>query len=361
MTHQKLENEELTLAEILREKGYNTVGFAGGAFCKAKYGIGQGFTTYKDRLDFFELMNTFDRFSIRGGLYFYFPNLHDSIFGTDRERPSEEINKDVFRWLENNKDSTFFMFINYFDPHSPYNKGFEFKHQFTDENRDYSEVRNMLRVKRYDNVSEHVLDYTISLYDTEIFYLDYHIGKLLNKLDELGLKNNTIIIITADHGEEFYEHGGFDHGLTLYEEVIHVPFIIYYPKEFEPQRIEKRVENMNIFSTILDILEIEEPENIDSLSLVPLMKRESGYDRKYAFSQLFGRLYMEELEETNQQSVSVDDWKLIEVSPEKETLPSSLFNLKTDPEEQKNLYDKYSEKKKLLEEYIADITENTED
>ena len=358
MMHQKLVDKERTLAEILKERGYNTVGFAGGAFCKAKYGMGQGFITYKDRLDFFEYMNTYDRFSIRPLLYMFFPNLHDFIFNTDRERSSEEINKDVFEWFDKNGNSTFFMFINYFDAHSPYNRGDVFKERFTSETRDYSEVREMLSIKRYENVSEDILNYTINLYDTEIFYLDYHLGKLFDKLDELDLRNNTIIIITADHGEEFYDHGRFDHGQTLYEEVIHVPLIIYYPKEFEAQRIEKRVGIINIFPTILDILQIEVPENIDSVNLLPLIKNGADYNREYVLSQLFGRLDRPELNESNQQSISYGDWKLIKIRPEQETLPSSLFNLKSDLKEQNNLYDKYPEKRELLQRYIVDIVEN---
>jgi len=348
--YQKLGDKEITLAEILRERGYNTAGFIGCPYTKTKFGVSQGFKTYKDRLDFFEYHLTFDRFDIRNMIYFLSPNLHKFIFNADGEITVEEINKDVFKWLDKNKNQQpLFLFLMYFDAHDPYNLGTEFREEFTNETRDYNEVNRVLQNEnRYENVSAGTVRYVTALYDTEIFYLDYHLEKLFNKLDELGLKNNTIIIITADHAEEFNEHGSFIHGLTLYDEVIHVPLIIYYPKEFKAQKIEKRIGTIDIFSTILDTLQIDIPDNIDSVSLLPLIKKDTEYKGKYVFSEIYRR-------DIKQQAISVGDWKLIEVHPEIETIPSSLFNLRNDPKEQKNLYNTHIEKRKLLQKYIVDL------
>ena len=226
--HQKLDKFQITLAEILKNRGYNTAGFIGGPYCKAKYGIEQGFITYKDRLDFFEHIFTFDRFSIRNLFIFLFPSLHDFIFRTDGERTAKEINRDVVKWLKRNKKSNFFVFINYFDAHTPYIRK-EFLYLFTNDTREYNKVKRSLNTKRYGNVSKEDVEYMKDHYDAEIFYLDFYLGKLLNELQRLNLINNTIIIITADHGEEFYEHGGFEHFETLYEEVIHVCLLYTSP------------------------------------------------------------------------------------------------------------------------------------
>jgi arylsulfatase A-like enzyme len=350
--HQKLDEKETTLAEILRAKGYNTAGFIGGVYCKGKYGVGQGFATYKDRLDFFEYKFTFDKFSIMVFLKGLFPVLNKALLDADGERSAEEVNRDVFKWLEENGDAPFFMFINYFDAHLPHNPRVEFRRRFTNETLDSREVGRVINMDRYANVSEHLIGYIASLYDSEISYLDYHLGKLFKKLDELGIKDNTVIIITADHGEEFYDHGDFDHGKTLYEEVTHVPLLIYYPKEFKPKRIERRVGTMNIFSTVLDILDIDIDYDVDSVSLVPLIKNESGYEMDFVGSELIGRKY---LDEPVQKAISYKQWKLIEVSPEKETLHSSLFNLRNDPKEQKNLYNRYNKTRDMLRRRIAEI------
>ncbi|MBI3034772.1 sulfatase [Candidatus Woesearchaeota archaeon] len=333
LKRQILNQKELTLAEILKENGYNTAGFIGGVYTKAKYGMGQGFITYKDRLDFFEYVHTFDKFSLRAVLVTFFP-ISKSLLRQDGESKAEDVNKQVFRWLENNKEHPFFMFVDYIDPHTPYGTEEEFK-------------------KNYPN---NIIN-LIKLYDTEISYVDHNLGKLLDKLEELGIKNNTIIIILADHGEEFYEHGYLGHGNTLYQEAIHVPLIISYQKELKAQKIQKRVETIDILPTILDLIRIEAPQNIDGISLFPMMKNEGNYTKEYALSELYGRAGIDETEE--QIAILYENWKLITVKPDIEKIPSGLYNLKTDPKEQINLYDVYTEKRDFLRKYIINIKRNT--
>ncbi len=352
-THQFLIMEELTIAEILREKGYNTVGYAGGPYCKRKYGIAQGFTHYLDRFDFLEYAQTPKIFNIRRIL----PLKHQNIFGYDGYRNIEEINKDVFSWLSKNHESPFFMFINYFDAHDPYTLGTEFRSKFTNEVRDYDEVANLIGrgeeyPERYAEAPEDLINYTIALYDTEIFYLDYHLQTLLARLDDLGLTDNTIIIITADHGEEFYEHGGFVHEQTLYNEVIQVPLMIYYPNEFEPKRINTTTGIINIFPTILDFLGMDIPNNINSKSLVPLMQDETPENDEIVYSEFFGRHH---LDISDQKSAISENWKLIEVNPEQDTLPSGLFYLENDSSEQNNLYGIETEIKSILQKDMLEI------
>ena len=339
-SHQLLDKKEITLAEILEEKGYNTAGFVGATYTKAIYGLGQGFATYDDRIDFFTYANSFNKLSIRYIISAVSLKFERYIFQYDTDRDSKEINKKVFKWLDKNKNQPFFMFINYFDAHSPYNLGQEFREQISNEIKQKN-------VKGYNNESLY--------YDAEIIYLDRHIGELLKKLEDLKIKNNTIIIITADHGEEFGEHEGYYHGYTLYEEVIHVPFIIYYPKEFNSQKIEKRVSIIDIFSTVLDLLKIKNVKNIDSTSLLPLIKNESSYNEKYVISELIQRSNIYH-DETNQRAILFEDWKLIEVNPERGRYISGLFNLKSDPYEKENLYNINLKKRKFLEEPLNKIT-----
>ncbi len=351
---QYLDEDELLLAEILKENGYVTVGFSGGIYTKLKYGVAQGLMTHNDRLDFFEHIHTFEKLNIRSTVNTVFPWTDEFLFKSDGEKSAEELNKEIFKWLDKNNDQTFFMYIDYNDPHTPYNLGSEFQYKFTDLTLDYSEVEEVLAKKRYANVPDFLIDYLIAIYDTEIFYLDFHIKKFFKELEELNLMDKTLIVILADHGQEFYEHGHFEHADTLYEEVIHVPLIIHYPKELNAKRIEKRISTVDILPTILDVLQIEVPEQIDGESLTPLIENKIGYSREYTLSELYGRAGKEEF--LQQIALSNQYWKLIEVEPDIETLPSSLFNLMTDPQEQRNLYDVYPDKRKELQQSLAALT-----
>jgi arylsulfatase A-like enzyme len=335
-----LRQSETTLAEILSSAGYNTAGFVGGGHSKAKYGFGQGFLTYRDRMDFFGYVNTYSKYDLRQAVIDFFRTFYIDIdrivLNVDRDRASPEINQDVFNWLEINRNNPFFIFINYFDAHTPYNLGNEFRHLFTDQTTPYEEAWREIPVNRGGPVSFESVNYVMDLYDTEIRFQDHHLGNLFNKLEELDLIDNTVILITSDHGEEFYEHGFFQHSQTLYEEVIHVPLIVHYP-EFEPNRIEQRVGITNIFPTVLEMVNITLPEDIDSVSLLPLLKNETGYDRDYVFAELFGNP-MNIYEPPEQYAIYSGDWKLIELSSQFPRIPTSLFNLEDDPHEINNLY-----------------------
>ncbi len=354
LRHQFLEMNELTLAEILSERGYNTVGFVGGAYCKSKYGLGQGFSHYNDRLDFFEFRYTFNKFSIRFILNTIFPSLNKVLFQADGERTSEEINDDVFKWLERNNEGPFFLFINYFDAHDPYELGQDYRSMFTNDSRDYGEVEHALSMRinnRNSPVPEDLVEYMGAIYDAEIYYLDRQVGALLEKLDDNGLKDNTIIIITADHGEEFYDHGGFDHGVTLYDEVIHVPLIIHYPKEFPKAKHSHRMGTIDLFATVVEISGESVPEGVYSQSLLSVL-RGGEKEESTILSELFGRFH---LGETEQKALSHNSWKLIQVTPEKQDLSSSLFNLLNDPEEQVDLIFSNPIKEEELKEIASSL------
>ena len=210
----------------------------------------------------------------------------------------------------------------------------------------------LLVKKKFGKPSKETLDTIFQLYDAEIKYTDNQVKRLLNKLDELNLKDDTIIIITADTGQDIYEHGILG-GESMYQSMIHVPLIIYYPKELKPQRIRTPVSTIDIFPTILDMLDIEVPDDVDGVSLLPLMKGTGKYGRQFVASETYGR---SEIEAALQQiAIIKGDWKLIEIRGS-EILSPGLYNLRTDPKEQRNLYDIYIEKRKELQKYIPEVT-----
>ncbi|RLG17226.1 hypothetical protein DRN62_01720, partial [Nanoarchaeota archaeon] len=119
------------------------------------------------------------------------------------------------------------------------------------------------------------------------------------------------------------------------------------------KRIEERVSLTDLFPTILDVLGMDTPENIDGVSLLPLIKGDGGYDKEYVLSELWGRPLAGEY---FQQAIYRGDWKLINVVPDNDVIPPSLFNLKEDPHEQENLYDINVEEREFLLHYLNNIT-----
>ncbi|MBS3105479.1 sulfatase [Candidatus Woesearchaeota archaeon] len=349
--------EETLLPEILKDEGFITSGITANTYIKSRYGIAQGMMSYDERVDFFEYENQYTKFDIRSIFIALFSDIieRSTSFG---DRTAKEINGKIFKWLDKNKDQTFYLFVNYVDLHHPYYFPEEFMYKFTDKDYDYDLVDNAVEVtaeRRYEYVPDEIVDYTTNLYDGGLAYLDYNLGKLFERLGELGLMNNTIVIITADHGEEFYEHGGFLHASTMFEELLHVPLIIYYP-EFSPKRVEERVSLVDIFPTVLDFLDIEyAKDEIDGISLLPLLRGNGNFKRdNFVISEDYGR---PEIGEATLRALYDGDWKVIVVnlSDPDYKLNSSLFNLKNDPNESKNLYNSDIKKRDMLLGYLESM------
>ena len=197
-------------------------------------------------------------------------------------------------WLEANSDKRFFLLIHNNDPHDKY----EFHEGFSFTARD-SEYRALdplfpVRIDGSSVTSEDregivVLDKEQlaemeANYDGEIAFTDHHLGRLIDYLKQNDLDKNTVVIITADHGEEFLDHGGYWHGCTLYNELIRVPLIICLPGG-ENEVVEEAVSLIDIFPTVVDIVEGDSGNKYDltGQSLLPLIE-EGPWREKPIFS-----------------------------------------------------------------------------
>jgi arylsulfatase A-like enzyme len=109
-------------------------------------------------------------------------------------------------------------------------------------------------------------------YDTAIRYSTDALGAFLDELERAGLYDDALIVVTADHGDELFEHGGFSHGYSLYEEVIHVPLFVKLPRQRSARRIDTRVSVMDVFATVADVVGARVPEAVEGRSLVPLAR-----------------------------------------------------------------------------------------
>jgi arylsulfatase A-like enzyme len=354
--HQVLTHDQTTLAEHLSGHGYVTAGFVSGPYCKAKYGLGQGFQVYKDRLDFFEWNTTFDRFSIRRLLMKIFPGLWGAVFQATGERTAPEINRDALTWLDRREDSSpFFMFLNYYDAHDPYVLGEKYLHKFTKEKRSYDEVDAVLdsiyyggpRRFEFKTVSDDLRRYMLALYDSEIYHLDFHIGKLMEALRERGLLQNTIFVVTSDHGEEFFEHGGVLHRQTLFREVLEVPLLIFGPG-VTARRVDTLVGTQQIYSTVLELAGVASGA---SDSLVPHLhgKAEAEAGAILVLSELYGNRALGAVDIV---SLTTPKWKFIDVSEERGRLTSGLYQRDLDREEKRSVLADEEEQVQILTEAI---------
>jgi len=209
--HWAMDPDVPTLAAILRKNGYDTRAYVSHVFLKPTYGFGEGFRSFD-----FSVLNVGD---------------------SQQVSTSKELTDLVIADLPKTQ-KPFFMWVHYFDPHFAYlaHEGWE-SFGKTDADR----------------------------YDQEIAYTDFHISRLIERLKRKGMWDNTIVILTADHGEEFGEHGGNYHE-TLYEEVLQVPVVIAAPV-LEPGVNKTIVQQIDFVPTILNLLKIPAPPNLPGKDL----------------------------------------------------------------------------------------------
>jgi arylsulfatase A-like enzyme len=175
-------------------------------------------------------------FGLHKGFDFY----DDALIGNINGRLASEVTSAALKWIETHREEEVFLFLNYFDPHSPYSAPEPFTYQFFDKGAPAPGTK-------LDD------DDLGRLYDAEILYMDQSIGRLLKGFKELGLYDDTMFVVTADHGELLGEHGKWGHGTRLYQEEIHIPLFIKYPQGEVPATTkEEPVQLVDVFPLILE-------------------------------------------------------------------------------------------------------------
>jgi arylsulfatase A-like enzyme len=257
-----------TMAEQLRAAGYVTAAILGNAFAGRASGLDRGFDYVME-----------------------FPVVQrQSKDAIDRGTDSGAINRVILPWLERHRDEPLFLFVLATDPHAPYRPPAEFEKQFANPaetkqfNQDYAKLREIrtdgggatvtlaeIRSKGID--PDWFRRCAIDRYDGEIAHNDRSIENLTGKLKELGLLDNTLVVVASDHGEEFWEHGLSAHRHSLYAELIHVALMMWNPKLIpQARRVAEPVQLIDILPTVLDLLGLKAPDGLEGRSLVPLLK-----------------------------------------------------------------------------------------
>jgi len=298
-----LRREETTLAETMQSLGYKTFAVIASFTLHSKFGLSQGFEEYDDSLDFNIAANNI-RTEIR----------------------AEKAYAKFKSWFAKNHTQKFFSWVHFYDPHSPYDPPPEYKSRFSD-------------------------DY----YDGEIAYMDGFVGRIVQDLMSKGILDKTLIIVAGDHGEAFGEHKEFGHGIFCYEESLKVPLIFSNPVIFNQKNpvISQRVRLTDIMPTVLELFELDTPQNIQGKSLAPLLfgEKESQEAQIYIES-LFGK---EDMGWAPLTGMILDDHKYI-------SLPTpELYDLANDPEEEQNLFEEEKSLAKNIDEKLSQYIQTQTD
>ncbi|MBA2306299.1 MAG: sulfatase [Acidobacteria bacterium] len=217
-----LADSHVTLAEVLRARGFRTAAFVGSVVLDADRGLAQGFDQYHG--------------VPRGA----------GPVSAHLQRRGDEVVSDAIRWLEGAGATPYLLWTHLYDPHAPYDAPEPFRSAHSDP------------------------------YVAEIMFADEQIGRLLDALDRLHLTDRTIVIVAGDHGEGLGEHGEPAHGLLVYDSVLRVPLIVRAPT-FSPRRTADTASLVDLLPTVLDLLKVQSPRT-DGLSLVATMQGEPRRD-----------------------------------------------------------------------------------
>jgi arylsulfatase A-like enzyme len=247
--HRPLGVSQPTLAEILAARGYDTRAFVANELCLPFTGVPRGFREYQywNMVGWLKAVGYYDT-------NFYFPAFRKGREEKRDSRITTVLTDATLERLGRRRGRPFFLWLHYLDPHAPYWPPAE-----------YVDAAKIEAMKSRARETGKPGGARRENYDGEVRYVDDELDRILRVLEP---RPNTIVIISSDHGEEFYEHGGVDHGHTVYEELLRVPLIIKLPGEGSGQ-INMPVDTIDVAPTVLDYLGIETPPSMQGRSLLP--------------------------------------------------------------------------------------------
>jgi len=264
---------ELTLAEVLRDRGVRTSAFVASVVLQSGRGLEQGFGTYID--------------------------VPKGACGnvTQRRRPGDAVVDDALAWIDQNAERPFFTWVHLYDAHRPSYAPEAYSNRHGDP------------------------------YLDAIAFQDSQVARIVEQLESQRLLDRTIVVVVADHGESLGEHGEDGHGIFLYESTLRVPLIMRVPY-LQPGRVSSTVRLVDLMPTVLDLLRVPVPV-VDGVSLARMMTQGVADMQLEAYSE---SVYPERFGWSSLRSLRGDRYKLID-APRPE-----LYDLQTDPFEQRNLY-----------------------
>ncbi len=346
----RLRDELQTLPEIAREEGYRVAAFTEGTALVGRDGWDQGYDRYHD------------------GWEFRYPGGYaEKTFALARQ------------WLQRHRGLPFFLFIHTYEVHDPYHPPRDAVLRFRPDEPSAFPYPNPYTITG-PNEKQRAQDY----YDAEIFHLDRLLGELFAHFDELEIWNDTLVVLFSDHGEQFWEHGQWGHGKTLYGEEVRVPLVVWLPGDKRgPARVEQPVSLIDLFATTLAAIAPDREAPASSHSLWPLLEPGSSsaqYRRPFLTASLLQHdrtvwRSQKQIVNWHWHAIRQDPWKLVMNDQEwveteieagrlhpdqrpEEAWQVQLFNLTEDPGELNDLSAVEPERARklraLLEAYLAE-------
>jgi arylsulfatase A-like enzyme len=259
-----LREEHTTLAEVLSRHGYLTAGFVANLqYATREVGVAQGFIHYEDfpmSLAEVVMSSSLGRFIANNPALRSLVGYYD-ILG---RKTARDITNDFLKWVRAGRDRPVFAFLNYYDAHEPYLPPSPYDTTFGDPRQRNLEMIRYLSPRMAERTDKRGMPALERLaeeqaYDAAIAYMDAELGRLLDELDRRGLIENTVIVVTSDHGELFGEHEFFSHGNSLYSPTLHVPLLMVFPTRLpRGVSVDHYVTLRDLPATLLDLLSIED-------------------------------------------------------------------------------------------------------
>lgn len=317
-----------TLAQVFKANGYATGGFTGDAGVHSQFGYNQGFDAYTD----------------------------EQTFGS-----MENSSKHALDWLSENKDKKFFMFLHGYDSHGQFKapenyKGRfmppDYKGQYKGTNEEQRALREAGLANGSIDLAPEDVEFWRGWYDSRIRDADDRFAGFLDEFNKMGIKDKTIIIILSDHGTEFYEHKRFDHGFSLYDELVHVPFVFVVPGISGGKMLNNQVSTIDVAPTLFDIIGINPGEQyrsqIRGRSLFKCLTI-GNCESRDIFMETDYRDY------THKRGMrTADGFKFVFTM---ESGKRELYNLNADPGEINNIADQNTDKTATIEQKVRNVFE----
>lgn len=287
-----LPSSAVTLATVLKNAGYKTAAFVGSFVLDRRFGLSRGFDVYDGPID-----------------------LHNKATAAplERKRPGAQTAEAAMQWVERNSTTPFFLFLHLYDLHLP-----------------------------YDLPQDPALRHGETGYTAELAYEDRVLGDFLAFLERRGLLEKALIVFTSDHGEGLGDHGESTHGYFLYQSTVHVPLLIHWPSaftRFPHERVDQAASLLDVAPTILDAIDLPRPAEMRGRTLIAAGGAGEVYSESLYARNHFGCAAI--------RSLRAGQYKYIE-APKPE-----LYDLSTDPNELRNLFEQQRSKATSMGEQIA--------
>jgi len=339
--------DRVTLAEEMQGRGYRTVAFSGNPWITPEFRFDRGFdefesgrATVPQLTALYKSLRWVDRALTARGVSanlssLAFWGLSTNLSNWERDGLMTDA---VVDWIGANSDDPFFLYVHLIGPHEPYDPPLEYVRKFHTPDWDGRLGRTVrpARVQTIFETAEPLEERErlalIAQYDGAIAYSDAQLGRMIDALRRSGVLDRTLVVVTADHGEEFYEHRNWRHGNQLYNEVVHVPLLFRLPGRLPTGRRTDLTMLVDVLPTIVDL--VSGPDGLQGIDGQALFAGASGGATRAAFSEHWwfeGGTYVS-------QTVRQGALKLQETRDEARGLErSELYDLAADRSEQRNL------------------------